>query len=120
VEIAAWNPGKDLLAMVTKDHQLVVHRLNWQRLWAVTPGNVSGTIPFIIWFVIQLKKIVSSSRAIRLKELLIVIFATDLTMTAICWRPDGKALAVGHTNGSIAIHDVEVRFLESTVFTLNQ
>ncbi|CAM6129711.1 unnamed protein product [Calypogeia fissa] len=68
VEIAAWNPGKDLLAMVTKDHQLVVHRLNWQRLWAVTP---------------------------------------DLKVTAICWRPDGKALAVGHNNGSIAIHDVE-------------
>ncbi|KAL2619865.1 hypothetical protein R1flu_000070 [Riccia fluitans] len=68
VVIVAWNPGKDLLAMVTTDRQLIVHRLNWQRLWAVTP---------------------------------------DFTVTAICWRPDGKALAVGHVNGSIAIHDVE-------------
>ncbi|BBN15342.1 anaphase-promoting complex subunit 4 [Marchantia polymorpha subsp. ruderalis] len=68
VVIAAWNPGKDLLAMVTMDHQLIVHRLNWQRLWAISP---------------------------------------DLTVTSICWRPDGKALAVGHINGSIAIHDVE-------------
>ncbi|KAL3681938.1 hypothetical protein R1sor_024894 [Riccia sorocarpa] len=68
VVIVAWNPGKDLLAMVTTDRQLIVHRLNWQRLWAVTP---------------------------------------DFTVTAICWRPDGKALAVGHINGSIAIHDVE-------------
>lgn len=38
VEIATWNPDKDLLAMVTRDHQLIVHRFNWQRLWAVSPG----------------------------------------------------------------------------------
>jgi anaphase-promoting complex subunit 4 len=68
VKIAAWNPEKDLLAMVTQDHQLLVHRFNWQRLWAVSP---------------------------------------DQRVTAICWRPDGKALAVGHHDGSIAIRDVE-------------
>ncbi len=70
MKIAAWNPEKDLLAMVTQDHQLLVHRFNWQRLWAVSP---------------------------------------DQRVTAICWRPDGKALAVGHHDGSIAIRDVEVR-----------
>lgn len=68
VEKAAWNPDKDLLAMVTRDHQIIVHRLNWQRLWAISP---------------------------------------EMTVTSLCWRPDGKALAVGHDDGSIAIHDVE-------------
>jgi hypothetical protein len=29
----------DLLAMAMADGQLVVHRLNWQRLWAVSPGE---------------------------------------------------------------------------------
>ena len=37
VALAAWSPTMDLLALVTADGQLCVHRLNWQRLWAVTP-----------------------------------------------------------------------------------
>lgn len=56
VSRAAWSPTMDLLALVTADGQLCVHRLNWQRLWAVTP---------------------------------------ERTLTALCWRPDGKALAAG-------------------------
>ncbi|KAG0565222.1 hypothetical protein KC19_8G174800 [Ceratodon purpureus] len=68
VDKASWNPDKDLLAMATRDHQLIVHRFNWQRLWAITP---------------------------------------EMQVTSLCWRPDGKALAVGHDDGSIAIHDVE-------------
>lgn len=68
VELAAWNADKDLLAMVTREHQLIVHRFNWQRLWAIVP---------------------------------------ERRATAICWRPDGKALAVGHHTGAIALHDVE-------------
>lgn len=68
IDKAAWNPEKDLLAMVTKDQQLIMHRFNWQRLWAVTP---------------------------------------EKRVTSICWRPDGKALAVGHEDGNISLHDVE-------------
>eukprot|EP00249_Psilotum_nudum_P016685 c25944_g1_i2 orf=60-2372(+) len=68
IQKAAWNPEKDLLAMVTNDQQLVLHRFNWQRLWAISPEKKA---------------------------------------TCICWRPDGKALAVGHEDGSISLHDVE-------------
>jgi hypothetical protein len=53
---AAWSPTMDLLALVFADGQLCLHRLNWQRLWAVTP---------------------------------------ERPLTALCWRPDGKALAAG-------------------------
>ena len=28
-------------------------------------------------------------------------------MTAITWRPDGKVLAIGHSDGSVALIDVE-------------
>jgi len=53
---AAWSPTMDLLVLGFGDGQLCLHRLNWQRLWAVTP---------------------------------------ERPLTALCWRPDGKALAAG-------------------------
>ncbi|GMP74855.1 hypothetical protein CsSME_00032130 [Camellia sinensis var. sinensis] len=33
IKIAEWNPEKDLLAMVTEDSKILLHRFNWQRLW---------------------------------------------------------------------------------------
>ncbi|KAF8029722.1 hypothetical protein BT93_E2220 [Corymbia citriodora subsp. variegata] len=37
VKMAEWNPEKDLLAMVTEDSKVVLHRFNWQRLWTISP-----------------------------------------------------------------------------------
>ncbi|KAK9841963.1 hypothetical protein WJX81_001494 [Elliptochloris bilobata] len=68
VSHAAWSPTMDLLALVTADGQLCVHRLNWQRLWAITPEHA---------------------------------------VTALCWRPDGKALAASAEDGAILVLDVE-------------
>lgn len=68
VERGEWHPDKDLLAMVTEDGKVVLHRLNWDKLWTITPGE---------------------------------------KVTSICWRPDGKALAIGHTDGTISLHDAE-------------
>jgi len=28
-------------------------------------------------------------------------------VTSLCWRPDGKAIAVGLEDGTISLHDVE-------------
>lgn len=33
--------------------------------------------------------------------------APEALITAICWRPDGKELAVGHINGALSMLDVE-------------
>ncbi|XP_068652072.1 anaphase-promoting complex subunit 4 [Aristolochia californica] len=68
IKIAEWNPEKDLLAMVTEDSKILLHRFNWQRLWTVSPGRC---------------------------------------ITSLCWRPDGKAIAVGLEDGTISLHDVE-------------
>ncbi|XAR53667.1 hypothetical protein NMG60_11022305 [Bertholletia excelsa] len=68
IKIAEWNPEKDLLAMVTEDSKILLHRFNWQRLWAISPGKC---------------------------------------ITSLCWRPDGKAIAVGLEDGTISLHDVE-------------
>ncbi|KAI9123458.1 hypothetical protein K1719_004758 [Acacia pycnantha] len=29
-------------------------------------------------------------------------------ITSLCWRPDGKAIAVGLEDGTVSLHDVEV------------
>lgn len=68
IKIAEWNPEKDLLAMVTEDSKILLHRFNWQRLWTISPGKC---------------------------------------ITSLCWRPDGKAVAVGLEDGTISLHDVE-------------
>eukprot|EP00959_Pyramimonas_sp_CCMP1952_P165012 3449255-Pyramimonas_sp.AAC.1 len=65
---AEWCPKMDLLALSTLDGQLCVHRLNWQKLWAVTPEH---------------------------------------PVTALCWRPDGKAIAAGQEDGTVVVYDVE-------------
>lgn len=67
-KIAEWNPEKDLLAMVTEDSKILLHRFNWQRLWTISPGRC---------------------------------------VMSLCWRPDGKAIAVGLEDGTISLHDVE-------------
>lgn len=68
IRIAEWNPEKDLLAMVTEDSKILLHRFNWQRLWTISPGKC---------------------------------------VTSLCWRPDGKAIAVGLEDGSVSLHNVE-------------
>ncbi|ONI10243.1 hypothetical protein PRUPE_4G036500 [Prunus persica] len=42
IKIAEWNPEKDLLAMVTEDSKILLHRFNWQRLWTVSPAIAVG------------------------------------------------------------------------------
>ncbi|KAL5669842.1 hypothetical protein ACJX0J_022063, partial [Zea mays] len=37
IKMAEWNPEKDLLAMVTDDSKVLLHRFNWQRLWTISP-----------------------------------------------------------------------------------
>ncbi|KAF5728954.1 Transducin/WD40 repeat-like superfamily protein isoform 1 [Tripterygium wilfordii] len=68
IKIAEWNPEKDLLAMVTEDSKILLHRFNWQRLWTISPGR---------------------------------------SIKSLCWRPDGKAIAVGLEDGTVSLHDVE-------------
>lgn len=39
VVASAWCPTMDLLAIATADGQLYLHRLNWQRVWLITPDS---------------------------------------------------------------------------------
>ncbi|XP_015688990.1 anaphase-promoting complex subunit 4 isoform X1 [Oryza brachyantha] len=44
IKMAEWNPEKDLLAMVTDDSKVILHRFNWQRLWTISPGKCITSI----------------------------------------------------------------------------
>jgi len=44
IKLAEWNPEKDLLAMVTDDSKVILHRFNWQRLWTISPGKCITSI----------------------------------------------------------------------------
>ncbi|XP_044953837.1 anaphase-promoting complex subunit 4 isoform X2 [Hordeum vulgare subsp. vulgare] len=44
IKLAEWNPEKDLLAMVTDDSKVLLHRFNWQRLWTISPGKYITSI----------------------------------------------------------------------------
>ncbi|TVU28877.1 hypothetical protein EJB05_20413 [Eragrostis curvula] len=44
IKMAEWNPEKDLLAMVTDDSKVILHRFNWQRLWMISPGKCITSI----------------------------------------------------------------------------
>ncbi|KAL3615053.1 Anaphase-promoting complex subunit 4 [Castilleja foliolosa] len=80
IKIAEWNPEKDLLAMVTDDSKLLLHRFNWQRLWTTSPdGSYMNTL----------------------------LTREGKCITSICWRPDGKAIALGLEDGTISLLDVE-------------
>ena len=37
-----------------------------------------------------------------------ILWGSASEVTSLCWRPDGKLLAVGHEDGSIALMDLEV------------
>lgn len=58
IKITEWNPEKDLLAMVTEDSKILLHRFNWQRLWTVSPGTALLLISapstfFLKWFICE-------------------------------------------------------------------
>lgn len=36
------------------------------------------------------------------------IFIAGKCVTSLCWRPDGKAVAIGMEDGTVSLHDVEV------------
>uniref|UniRef100_A0A804R0J8 Anaphase-promoting complex subunit 4-like WD40 domain-containing protein n=1 Tax=Zea mays TaxID=4577 RepID=A0A804R0J8_MAIZE len=44
IKMAEWNPEKDLLAMVTDDSKVLLHRFNWQRLWTISLGKCITSI----------------------------------------------------------------------------
>ncbi|KAF3933595.1 hypothetical protein ABW19_dt0206467 [Dactylella cylindrospora] len=77
-QLAAWCPTKDLIAFGMADQTVALYRMNGQRVW-------------------QTQKY-STGRGATKKE---------HNVTQICWRPDGKLLAVSYENFITKIIDVQ-------------
>ena len=84
VTASAWCPTMDLLALLTATNYLHIHRLAFDKLFSLelTPPDA-----------------------------LPAAAADDNTwrVTALSWRPDGKAIAVGDSGGGVQLVDVETR-----------
>ncbi|KAL7274864.1 hypothetical protein RUND412_002226 [Rhizina undulata] len=69
--LAAWSPQLDLIVLVTTNENVLLYRMNGQRVWGFAPKH-----------------------------------ANEATIEHLHWRPDGKMLALGYSDGSTRIHDV--------------
>ena len=83
ITTSAWCPTMDLLALLTTTNYLHIHRLAFDKLFSLqlTPHDS-----------------LSASQA-----------DDDWRVTALSWRPDGKAIAVGDSAGGVQLVDVETR-----------
>ena len=130
--VAAWSPDKDVLALALADGQLSVHRHNWQRLWVAHPGAPppsfrssapqhsprfchSSRATGRNWF--ALSGLGFEGVALTQPYRHSVFWGSASEVTSLCWRPDGKLLAVGHKDGSLALMDLEVSGWEPTDHT---
>ncbi|CAM8926974.1 unnamed protein product [Rhodiola kirilowii] len=85
IKIAEMNPEKDLLAMVTEDSKILLHRFNWQRLWTITPGDLlkdkpAMFLPSASYFYEKNGKLLRSSKS------------HAVAVTCLHWEEDGRVL----------------------------
>ncbi|KAA8900335.1 anaphase-promoting complex, cyclosome, subunit 4-domain-containing protein [Sphaerosporella brunnea] len=69
--IGAWSPQLDLIAHVTQNDNVLLYRMNGQRVWGI--AHKTGD---------------------------------DIKVQTLQWRPDGKMLALGYSDGTTRIYDV--------------
>lgn len=91
VAMMSWCPHMDLLALVTKDNRIIVHRLSWQQLFTIEVEEVDD----------------DDYNYTAMTE----DSVSECSITAIAWRQDGKMIAVGKRDGSLELFSVENREL---------
>ncbi|KAF3926994.1 hypothetical protein ABW20_dc0109664 [Dactylellina cionopaga] len=77
-QLAAWCPTKDLIAYGLADQTVALYRMNGQKVW-------------------QTQKYTTGQRAAKKEH----------NVTQLCWRPDGRLLAVSYDNFITRIIDVQ-------------
>ncbi|KAI3466641.1 hypothetical protein Pfo_023304 [Paulownia fortunei] len=103
IKIAEWNPEKDLLAMVTEDSKLLLHRFNWQRLWTTSPGKC---ITSICWcpdgkaIAVGLEDGTISLHDVENGKLLRSMKFHSVSVVCLNWEEDREKIMGGNRNNS--------------------
>ncbi|CAM8926975.1 unnamed protein product [Rhodiola kirilowii] len=89
IKIAEMNPEKDLLAMVTEDSKILLHRFNWQRLWTITPGDLlkdkpAMFLPSASYFYEKVST--TNGKLLRSSK------SHAVAVTCLHWEEDGRVL----------------------------
>ncbi len=96
IYIAKWCHNMDLVAVVTKGGQLGVHRLSWQPLFSAQVEEVGelpeGEIDYEHY-----------EEHVRQQE----AFGRTPLVRCMCWRPDGRMLALGLRTGAVVVYSLE-------------
>ncbi|KAA8515340.1 hypothetical protein F0562_018430 [Nyssa sinensis] len=106
IKIAEWNPEKDLLAMVTEDSKILLHRFNWQRLWTISPGRC---ITSLCWrpdgkaLAVGLEDGTVSLHDVENGKLLRSIKSHTVAVVCLNWEEDGQQ--IGDDIGNISTYE---------------
>ncbi|KAK9130160.1 hypothetical protein Sjap_010647 [Stephania japonica] len=115
VKIAEWNPEKDLLALVTEDSKILLHRFNWQRLWTISPGRC---ITSLCWrpdgkaIVVGLEDGTILLHDVENGKLLRSIRSHDSAVVCLNWEEDGQRMG-DERGGILSYEDRTLRFFPS-------
>jgi WD40 repeat protein len=84
IVLVRWCRNMDLLALATGGDQVLIRRLNWQLLATVDVDEPDS------------KVLLGAAAAEKTP-----------TITALVWRPDGKVLAVGQSDGLVTLFAID-------------
>ncbi|XP_039049767.1 anaphase-promoting complex subunit 4-like isoform X2 [Hibiscus syriacus] len=103
IKFAEWNPEKDLLAMVTEDSKILLHRFNWQRLWTIFPGRC---ITSLCWcpdgkaIAVGLEDGTISLHDVENGKLLRSLKSHIVAVVSLNWEEDGQVIKDDSVNNS--------------------
>lgn len=69
--------------------------------------NIIITILYVCTYVYT-HSVLIKCNFLNFLKLTSVILILGKSITSLCWRPDGKAIAIGLEDGTVSLHDVEV------------
>ena len=94
IKLFCWSPTMDLLIVVTKKEELILSRLEGQIIWK-KKDILKGPQ--------QLEQFWKTNQNNHLNT-------TEIIISALTWKPDGRILAVGFEHGDYVLLDVEAAY----------
>ncbi|KAF9183066.1 Anaphase-promoting complex subunit 4 [Haplosporangium sp. Z 767] len=115
-KLEAWCPTADLLALVNHQNELDLYRLSWKRHWSVpvkvqaAPAGGATINSTLGQHGLKLHGFGVEGGASMLQHhhhagVPVGAATTAVSAVSLVWRPDGKMIAVGLSNGYVNVYD---------------